>query len=140
MAIRFLATGVIEADTVPEAIEWERRKIPAPKPRGRPRKTRHHPAGTSPWDRFCDLIQGPSGVRMRKILTLVKGRGETGIDIRELSTALKDQSANNIGGLLAGFVQKAKKSGVGYEDLIFRGPDGRFRPGNLLQTHDPPIP
>jgi hypothetical protein len=77
---------------------------------------------------------------MRKILTLVKGRGETGIDIRELSTALKDQSANNIGGLLAGFVQKAKKSGVGYEDLIFRGADGRFRPGNLLRDHDPPVP
>jgi hypothetical protein len=139
MAIRFLATGVIEADTVPEAIEWERRKIPAPKPRGRPRKVRLLPNG-SPWDRFCGFVQGPSGVRVRKALALVKGRGEGGIDIHELSTALKDQSVNETGGVFAALVQKAKKSGIGYEDLILRGADGRFRPGNLLRDHDPPVP
>lgn len=76
MSIRFIGNNIVEVDTISEAISWEHRKGKEAKPRGRPRKFQSNLVDGSPWVRFCSDIGSPDCVRMRKILALVKGRGD----------------------------------------------------------------
>ena len=140
MPIRFLPTGAIEADTIPEAIEWERRKIRAPKPRGKPRKVRPLPTSGSPWERFCNDIRANDCARMRKILTIIRGRGHVGIDLSELTRAVGETTTLHTSGTIGGISKKGEKFGLTSSDLVVRGPDKLFRPGRILQANEPPSP
>ena len=140
MPVRFLSNGVVEVDTLSEAIAWETRKSKTLKSVGRPRKLKPNPVDANPWERFCIDIRAGNCTRMRKILGIVRGRGQAGIDLHELSSSVGDSNALNTSGNISGIRKKGEKYGLNAEDLIVRGPDKLFRPGRMLEANEPPLP
>jgi hypothetical protein len=139
MPLRFLPNGSVEVDTISEAVAWENRKLKIPKPVGRPRKSKPIPINGSPWQRFCADISGHECVLIRKILAIVRGRGQVGIDLHDLARAVGCKSLQ-VSGTLCGIEKKGEKYRLKVDDLVIRGAYKLFRPGQLLQENEPPIP
>lgn len=143
MSLRFMPDGAIVVDTVDEALIFERKRAkPSQKARGgRPKAQKgSEVALEGTWERFCTNLHGPAGSRMRKLLALIKGRGEAGMTIHELSEAVGDPTVNVTAGTTACLTKNVRKAGLDPEQVVIRGQDGKFRPGVLLQTQDPPSP
>lgn len=140
MPYRFLSNGAVETDTFNEALAWERRSPRTAKPRGRPKRRHAITGAENPWEAFCQDVTAPESAKIRKILALIKGRGQTGINVGELQRHVGDPTGTHTTGTIAGMILKAKKAGLASDDVIIRGPDKLYRPGTLLQTHDPPVP
>lgn len=136
MPIRFLSNGVVETDSITEAIAWERRTTPT-----RKHKTQRQPfvayEGT-PWERFCRDLSLPDRVAMRKVLALIKGRGD-GIFRSEIAKALNLDNVHVVAGVFAGIARKAIKHGLNPADVIERSGQV-YLPGPTLRNHDPPVP
>jgi len=139
MPLRFLPNGSVEADTISEAVAWENRKQKVPRPVGRPRKSMPIPIKGSPWQRFCADISSPECVLIRKILAIVRGRGQSGIELQELAHTVGCKSLQ-ASGTVCGIEKKAEKYGLRSSDLVVRGADKLYRPGKVLQENEPPIP
>ena len=140
MPIRFFTNGTVEVDSLNEALSWQSRKTKSSKPVGRPRKVKPDPIDGSPWERFCNDIRAIDCTRLRKILAIIKGRGQVGIELHELSRAVGDSKFLKTSGTISGVRLKAEKFGLNVDDLIVRGDDKLFRPGKILQENDPPVP
>lgn len=139
MALRFLPNGSVEVDTVSEAVAWENRKVKVARPIGRPRKSKPMPINGSPWQRFCADVSSHECVRIRKILSIVRGRGEIGLDLQELARTVGCTSLQ-ASGTISGIEKKAEKYRLNPKDLVVRGDDKLIRPGRQLQEHEPPVP
>ena len=140
MPIRFFANGTVEVDTLNEALVWEHRKRRSSKPRGRPKQRAVTTVAENPWEAFYQDISAPECAKIRKILALILGRGQTGIGVDELKNHVGDPTGTHTTGSISGMFLKAKKAGLTPADIVVRGEDKRFRPGSLLLTHDPPVP
>lgn len=140
MPVRFHTNGTIEVDTISEALAWVHRKPRTPKPLGKPKQRKTLTVPANPWEAFCQDISAPESAKIRKILALVKGRGQTGIEASELTHHVGDPTGTHTTGTIAGLHLKSKKAGLNPNDVVIRGEDKRYRPGSLLQTHDPPVP
>lgn len=138
MPIRFLSNGTIELDTITEAVLWDRRKQKTTKQKKQPKVA---PPITScdPWEGFRADLSSDRCTLMRKLLGLVNGRGQMGIDAHELAKTV-DSTPHVVAGTISGLLQKAKRHGLNPPDVVFRGDDKRYRPGSLLKTNEPPIP
>lgn len=113
MPVRFLSNGVVEVDTLSEAIAWETRKSKTLKSVGRPRKLKPNPVDANPWERFCIDIRAGNCTRMRKILGIVRGRGQAGIDLHELSSSVGDSNALNTALPYKDFCDKISATSIG---------------------------
>lgn len=138
MPVRYLTDGTIAVDTIEEAVTYERLKASQSQVRKKkPRRDSRLAGPNGTWEAFlATLTTMPS----RKILALVKGRGETGITLSELQAALRDPIPQKTNGQLVGLTMKARSVGVDPGDIILRGSDNLYRPGRLLRDHDPPVP
>ena len=138
MPVRYLTDGTISVDTIEEAIAYERLKASRSQVRKQKPCRRSGLTGLNgTWEAFLTTL---TTMPSRKILALVKGRGETGVSLYELQQALRDPIPQKTNGLLVGLTMKAKSVGVNPDDIILRGSDNLYRPGQLLRDHDPPVP
>jgi hypothetical protein len=94
----------------------------------------------NPLEAFFQDIAAPECSKIRKILALIKGRGQSGIEVNELKNHVGDPTGTHTTGTISGMILKARKAGLASHDIVVRGEDKRFRPGSLLLTHDPPVP
>lgn len=99
-------------------------------------------------EKFLFLIEVPKNIRQRKVLALIKGRGDTGITIDELSNQLGDKNSNgeydaNItSGTITGIVRNAKKAGLDRDDVLYKpSKTGRvWTAGTWLMENEVPDP
>lgn len=159
MPIRVLSAAGRELffDTVDELLEYERKADARPQPREKaspdvnshnelarsanePTRSTKESAG---WNRFVSALSGkePRKVRQRKVLALIKGRGQAGMPIDEIARAIGDDTNSATSGTISGIVRNTKKAALPVGSVIQKGRDDElWRPGPQLQAHDPPDP
>ena len=158
MPIRKLPDGTIEADTVAEMLEYE---ASSPKQASGPKATRlprtpppeallaatrqdRTPPPEDAWTVFCRELAAPEKLRQRKLLALVKGRGEAGITLAELMKSMGEKDPVMVGRTLGAIKKNANKAKVKPEDVIVPRPDqskdSKYKAGRLLLQKEPPTP
>lgn len=159
MAIRVLSAGGRELffDTVDELLEYERKADAKPQLREKatldvnahneparsgiePTRSTKESAG---WIRFVSAVSGkdPRKVRQRKVIALIKGRGQAGIPIDEIAKAIGDDTNSATSGTISGIIRNTKKAALQVGSVIQKGKeDGLWRPGPQLHAHEPPEP
>lgn len=136
----------LEFDTPAEAAEYRaqinRQTLPKRSRPGRAADPRSSTRGTG-WEAFCTALAqrtDDAARRMRKLLALVKGRGEAGLTWSEVTKALSLSDDNKAYGTYSGLAKALKAAHLTPGDVLIVGKDKRLRPGPLLVANDPPTP
>lgn len=138
--------GPLTFDTVDELVEYRTKVTRTAGKRQASRRSSDARPGVSSapgWEGFCSSIAARQDVRakrIRKMMALVKGRGDIGITWAEISKALGDKDESGAYGTFSGLSKNLQGAGINPQDVIVRGSDKRLRPGPLLAANEPPTP
>lgn len=137
MPIQFKNDGTVVVDTVQEAIAFETHR----KGRKRPRSSRAPLPSGAGREAFYRALEGrgEAPTNARKVLALVRGRGDRGIGLDELAKHMSWPPIS-VGRTLAGVTRRAARYGLDPADILHRGADGHWRPGPILRDHESPMP
>lgn len=146
MGYRIRPDGVVEADTLEEAVAFQ--KAAAAKSNGQGLPLELEPEEVQPdtdysdkWTRFCDLLEGDYRKNQRAVLQLIRGLGPKGIiSTGEICRAMKVRSNPVVGGFISGITKNVGKAELPPGSVVARQLDGRYRAGPLLLRYDPPAP